>query len=413
MSARAVDTQSTNEPSGRNNVVQQTRRRCWKSLLLGLLATVVLLSVTQILEHLKYAQFFDSLAYKWLTWGMSSFTGSSLPVVVVDIHELPGGKDGPTPRGELRALLETIVAAHPRAIAVDIDFSPDVKGWMTPDDPAFFDFCLDTMDRTDIPVLLAVYRSRHAAPKPALGLPQYQRLAAVGMGRRDDATRAVRWVGLQHSASGLPTLGEALAQATKGYAPGFSSDSRFLEPVAPTDDILVNFSKLDELKTQTIPWKRGASIASATARLKNRLVILGDAENSTDNFIVPTETDVVPGVFVIASTAYTLVGEPLFELKPAVRVTLDAVISTFLICGLCYLCRTRKTEAAKRQAFWFITTTIFLVLFLGFALVRELSIMWLDFILVVLALFLHPSVEEKLSKWVGRRRRGRHVHPST
>jgi hypothetical protein len=221
-----------------------------------------------------------------------------------------------------------------------------------PGRPRVLKFCLDTIDLKDIPILLAVYRSRHAAPKPALGLPQYQKLAAVGIGRRDDPTRAIRWVGSQHSPARLATLGEALAQANKGYAWDSPGESLFLEPVDRTDAILVNFSKLAEIKTQKISWRRGTSIASASASLDDRLVILGDAEETTDTFAIPTESDVVPGVFVIASTAYTLVSEPLFEFKPVFRLMLDAVISMFLIGGLCYLCCTQEEEAAKRQAFW-------------------------------------------------------------
>jgi CHASE2 domain-containing sensor protein len=141
MGAQADDTQPASEPTGRVDSSQNARKRCFRSLVYGVLATAIILATTQILEHLGYAQFFETLAYKWLTWSMSPFTGRALPVVVVDIHELPGGKDGPTPRAGLRALLETMVTeAHPRAIAVDIDFSPDAKGWMTPDDPGFLSF---------------------------------------------------------------------------------------------------------------------------------------------------------------------------------------------------------------------------------------------------------------------------------
>jgi CHASE2 domain-containing sensor protein len=413
MGAQAEDTPPAGEPSGSGEPAKKPRKHCFRSLLYGMLATAALLAITQALEHLGYAQFFETLAYKCLTWSMSPFTGRPLPVVVVDIHELPGGKDGPTPRAELRALLDTMLTdAHPRAIAVDIDFSPDTKGWMTPDDPGFFNFCLDKIDLKDIPILLAVYRSRHAAPKPALGLPEYQTLAAVGIGRRDDPTRATRWVVSQHSATRLATLGEALAQANKGYARGFTGESLLLEPVARTDNILVNFSKLAEIKTQKISWRRGTSIASASASLDDRLVILGDAEQATDTFPIPTESDVVPGVFVIASTAYTLVSEPLFEFKPIVRVLLDGVISILLIGGLCYLCCTQEKETAKRRAFWFITLVIAAVLLLGVLLVRAFSIMWLDFTLVVLALFLHPSVEEKVSEWAHSQFEKRDVNSS-
>jgi CHASE2 domain-containing sensor protein len=414
MDAQADDAQPAIKPPESAHSAKTARKRCFRSLRRGVLAMAALLAITQALEHLGYAKFFETQAYKWLTWSMSPFTGGDLPVVVVDIHELPGGKDGPTPRAELRALLDTMLTdAYPRAIAVDIDFSPDTTGWMTPDDPGFFDFCLNKMDLKDIPILLAVYRSRHAAPKPALGLPQYQKLAAVGIGRRDDPTRAIRWVGSQHSPSRLATLGEALAQANKGYAPDFTGDSLLLEPLAPTDNILVNFSKLAEIKTQKISWRRGTSIASASASLKNRLVILGDAEQATDAFPIPTESDVVPGVFVIASTVYTLVSEPLFEFKPFFRLMLDAVISMLLIGGLCHLCCTQEQQVAKRRAFWFITAVIVAVLVLGVALVRMFSIMWLDFILVVFALLLHPSVEEKLTEWVYSKLKTRDVNSST
>lgn len=411
MNIQTNNSQPPREPAKHVGLRRGSRARCRRSFVFGILATAVLLASTQGLEHFGFGQSFETFAFKWLTWSMSSFTGEALPVVVVDIHELPGGKDGATPRDELKTLMQDIAAAHPRAIAVDIDFSPDARGWMTPDDPDFFDYCLDVTERMGIPIILGVYRTRHAAPKPALGLPKYDKLAAIGIGRRDDPTRAVRWYGSPIAGVGTATIGEALAQANKGYAPSLAGHSPFLEPAAQRDDVLVNFSKLAEIKTQTIPWRRKTSIASASASLRNRLVILGDANEATDPFNIPTESDVVPGVFVIASTAYTLVREPLFEFRQVFRLTIDVAISLGLIGGLCYLCCTKTKEAAERLAFWYITAFILAVLMLGVVLVRLFSIMWLDFILIVLALFLHPRVEEKLSHWVHKRSKGkRHVH---
>jgi hypothetical protein len=74
----------------------------------------------------------------------SDLESQELPIQVVDIGGLEkapvlGGNDVATPRTELFGLIKAIANEGPRAIGVDIDFSPDRNGYKNPaEDPFFF-----------------------------------------------------------------------------------------------------------------------------------------------------------------------------------------------------------------------------------------------------------------------------------
>jgi len=382
---------------------------CRTGLKVGIWATVVLLLLSQLIEHTAAGLLLERQAYVQLLRGMSNFTGDHLPVVVFDIHRLKGGKDGPTDRVALEHLIDAISDAQPLAVALDIDFSPDARGWKTPHDPAFFQFCLDTMDQRQRPIILGVYRTRYEAPKPWLGIPQFQSLAAAGLARRDDPIRAVRWIVTSDSSIRLPTMGQALAAAYHGEPPNPDRVMKYLlEETQTRPDVLVNYSKLDQMRVDTINWTPGSPVKSEAKRLENKLVILGDAEEATDNFVIPGQSLPVPGVFVMASTAYTFAFEPLYEFSRLSRVMIDLLISALVLGGLYYICRSQPRHAAKTHATLFLFAVILIVFGGGTFLARHLSVMWLDFLLIPLTLFLHPNVHELITNWLRAIRHARH-----
>src|SRR5439155_8857854 len=67
-------------------------------------------------------------------------TGEPDGVVLVDISQLRQ-KDGITPREPLIDLLSTLEKSRARAVAIDIDFSPEDSLFVDPKDPVFFEEC--------------------------------------------------------------------------------------------------------------------------------------------------------------------------------------------------------------------------------------------------------------------------------
>jgi CHASE2 domain-containing sensor protein len=368
---------------------------------IGILATAVLLTGQMLFEGTDLGHSVDVKTYEYLQSVLPPLSGEKLPIVVVDISQIPGGKDRPTPRAPLRNLLEAIAAKSPRAIAVDVDFSPTEYGWVTPEDPAFFDFCLALSGQRRIPIYLGVFRTRAEKPNTWLGLPQYQDLAAAGLANGSDTRRLPRWVRSTDSAHPLPALGEAIASAYRANAPppnkwiAWALVPREVSQASGnrstgTIDVLVNYSKLQQLKSEHLVISRPETVKDEGEELRGRLLLLGDVSTPMDTFNVPGQALPVPGVYLMASEAYTIAFEPLFEFTRTTRICLDITISLIIILGAQWL-------SVRSHRGYFIFVSISLVLIVGFSLVRFASIMWLDFFLVLLAILLHPRVEDWLS----------------
>jgi CHASE2 domain-containing sensor protein len=368
---------------------------CGSRAWFGLLATLLLLFASWSIEQTAAGRALEVRAYLFLLMGVPDYTEIPLPQVF-DINQLPGSERNPTSRKALQALVTAIAAKHPRAIAIDIDFSPSLDRSMTPDDGAFFEFCREKTLETGIPIFLGINRTREEKePKRWLGYSKYSDLAAAGYARNQDP-RLERWVPGHEKAHSLPTIGEALAETYRKTP---------LEPpkwirwaIASTDQVLVNYSELHQLMSEAKPISRSSSLNEYTDQLQDRLILLGDVRNASDKVNVPGQRDPIPGVLVMASLAYTLAMAPFFEFTHAFRFLLDAAISLFLVVGLYLICRRKSSQGPK-----FLFIVVGVVLVAGFLLVWAAGIVWLDFVLILFALFLHPRVEKWFSeKWEKR-----------
>lgn len=238
-----------------------------KHIGIGLAATALLFVLKVSFERSLIGHRFEVQTYDFLQGLLSSSGTGKLPILVVDISNVPGGKDGPTPRDVLKNIIEAIVDQRPRAIAVDVDFSPNERGWIKDDDPEFFDFCITMRQKRKIPIFLGIYRTRAESPDTWLGLNKYRDLAAVGLAREGDTRRVSRWIQRNAFSDHLPTIASALAKAYQDNLPG---PPIWLTPVIErtqdnehgvqgqfgdglnTVEILVNYSKLERLKSETI-----------------------------------------------------------------------------------------------------------------------------------------------------------------
>lgn len=387
-----------------------------KHLAIGFAATMLLLLTKMAIERTETGREVDVRTFQLLQGFLPGLTREHLPVVVADISRIPGGKDGPTPRAALRELLVAIADQAPRAIAVDIDFSPKPDGWVTDDDPAFFDFCLDLSRRKQVPIFLGVFRSFQEKADAWLGLPEYQSLAAAGLGRPADPRRLPRWVDTGDAR--LPTIGSALASAYLAdlpQPPGWISwaleraDAKHAGEAAHIVDVLVNYSKLDQIDSEHLTFTRPDTVKDLGELLRGRLLLLGDVASPMDAFTVPGRQEVVPGVYLMASVAYTIAFEPLYEFSHGARIALDGLISMIIVFGAYRIAeRSGRGIKGRRRRGRFVLAMVLVVLAFGVALVRVGGIMWFDFLFAPFAILLHPRVEDFLTEKFSRRGKSRH-----
>jgi len=131
-------------------------------------------------------------------------------------------------------------------------------------------------------------------------------------------------------------------------------------------------------------------------------VIVGDAAEgvASDMFIIPGQSRPVPGVFLHASAVYTQTIEPYYELNHGTKLVLDLAIGLIILLIITIL-RLMNTgnqvdwERKQKRYIWF---AIIFCLIAGVIAVKISSILWLDFVLVIFALLLHPGAERRINK---------------
>src|SRR5918911_2432441 len=246
-------------------------------VIVGLLITLLLVQVKDLIEQHPIGYRAKILAYEFLQGLLRSVDENRLPVVVADIGQMPGGKpDQPTSREELIKVVEALSDKKPRAIAIDIDFSPNERGWQHINDPAFFDFCLKTKKEKNVPIFLGIYRTQREQPDTWLGLEKYKELASSMVILRD-TSRMPRWIQAEGVSEPLPTLSAVLAQSYRKTLPEppkwlawslemieDSQSGSQVQPMPEFKDVyamtLVNYSKLDTIKLEAQPIKTAASV---------------------------------------------------------------------------------------------------------------------------------------------------------
>ena len=306
----------------------------------------------------------------------------------------------------------------PRAIAVDVNFSPKGPVYASEDDEAFFDFCNSIKTEKQIPVFLGVGETKSAPPEARLGNEIYANLAVAIAGNKSDTSRIPLWVKSSQSPTELKTLSYALALEyrkqladapkwiswaldtnVEATAHSTSHDEPIDDATLTYADRLVNYSKLDQMKLAALPSTSAEGVKQAASKYSNKLVILGDL--NSDLVPVPGRTIDEPGSLVLASATYTLIKEPLFEFKWWVGLLLDLIIAAFIIVPVAII-RYRNPDDrvwVGKQALY-VYVTVLVVLFVGWKLVSWAGVLWLDFLLVAFAVLLHPKVEHRVDHFL-------------
>jgi|ERR1700686_1015501 len=402
--------------------VGDRKKEILRDLLKGALFVVLVLAVKLGVEHTTPGKQIELLGYNTLQHQLSS---QSVPVQVVDISELPASEitiDGvaykATSRETLTKIIDAIAEQEPEAIGVDLDFSPDNNGYITPSDPDFFKYCLDR----GLPIFLGIQRTQILPPDAWLNSEQYEKLAASITIPRQDTKKMPSWIQSGTNFKPGRTMSAALARAfgeshcilgnllqRMGLAEQISRKE--IGHGGSVGEFLVDYSPLNTLIESRTIAKSADAIRVQKQTLRNKIILIGDATpgSGRDAFVVSDRTESVPGVYVHACAAYTLAVAPLYELKWQGRVAIDALLSVSILLMITGI-RLRFAAGPYRVATdrlqgTFTTLIVFAAVVFGVLFVRLTCVMWSDFILALGAIVLHPSIARRMENlWMFIRR---------
>lgn len=377
-----------------------------------------------------------------LVQGRFLHAGERPVVQVVDISNIPTDSGSGVAEGgpavSRQALLEhlrRIAGRHPRAIGIDVDFSPDEHGNpITLGDEKFFADCESLSRDTSVPIFLGV--SRHAADSPDawLGNSRFQNLAAgLGVGNAEyqaeaaemknhvpSVLRMLSWTKLGEK--NLKSLAYAVAERDldegmelPSWLHTIAEVKTELKPEEPlvTEGFLVNYRSLDRVQVEAVDLA-----ASGDVPIENRFVLLGDVKvkgeggkPGNDMFAVPGRSGLYSGVLLHACAVDTLVSSPLIQWTPRGRIILDfalTLVGLFLVEGLKWLLYTRRGHKHARPIVdWAVTAAIAAaVVLVAIPFADYFRLMWDDAVFVALGLYVHTFLHERLSKV------GHHAEPA-
>ena len=178
-----------------------------------------------------------------------------------------------------------------------------------------------------------------------------------------------------------------------------------VEPDLKAGEFLVDFSPIQALTDLRITTITPGVIADFGWAIKDKVVLIGDGETDSrrDTFYIPGlgAPQGVPGIYKHAAAAYTLIKAPLYELTPLGRIGLDLLLSAMVLVPVAgfraFVSRQTENRFAEKTAVGLLTAFVtIIVLIVGVFFVHYTRIIWDDFLFVLLALWLHSVVAEKL-----------------
>jgi CHASE2 domain-containing sensor protein len=390
-----------------------------RDCLKGVFFIILVLVLTTLVEHTEVGEQLERMGYDTLQRHLAT---EDVPIEILDISDLApapfslNGKTGiATPRESLQRLIDALDSIEPKpvAVAIDIDFSPDKNGYITPLDAEFFQHNLGL----SIPVLLGIRRTNLLPPEAWLGSKDYEKLAASIVLPKVNLRKMP--VSIQTSEKFKPgrTMSAALAETFQESRSGILellqkaglielvSEKKFRQG-GGIGEILVDYSPLDKLlKYQTIRTIDPQVVRDQYRVFSGKVVILGDAttDTATDLFNVPARPELgsLPGIYLHACSAYTLARAPLYELKWQGRVLIDllfsvSILAIIVVLRLYYAKRTSRKVATHRLEGILTLAIIAGALIVGVWFVKVTRLMWDDFILVFAGLIFHPSIERRV-----------------
>jgi CHASE2 domain-containing sensor protein len=389
------------------------------------MAVGVLVFAKSRIEGTPFGDWFNAQGHNLLGALISKYDpNEDLPVKIVDISSLPRDKDGATPSGKLREIVTALVDSKARAIAIDINFSPrtDIEKdavdtfSRAEGDDEFFEF----LHKQPIPVYVGVYNPG-VEPSSWLGLKENADLASDITFYSLDTYKIPARFKCEGQERSLNSLSTALADNLDHPHPPDWLKEYLTDPNSAhelkkmqlnnkkgekvncsSSSTLVNYAKLDLMEKLSIPAPDRNSILIAKnpdglSKFQNKLVIIGygQQDKATDSFVVNGYRRPIFGTYVHAMGTYTLVASPLYELKSKASETLDILLG-FLLVLIFSSIRWLNIDSPSSMHRWewiCVFVSIITVFTAGFALIYFYRTLWSDFLLVVLVLLLHSSVQ--------------------
>src|SRR5262245_20363000 len=392
------------------------RWRVFESTLIGALIVIFLVSLQLICERYVLDCGSRLRIYEWLQTRLNSVAPSNdLRVTLVDIRGLPGGQNEQqmTDRSVLWKIVKAIGDHHPRAIAIDIDFSPlddQLEAQqLSKQEQQFLENCFYLSNK--VPIFLGVHRQVGSRSDFWLGVSRYKSMAAATAVNVSDNCRAPIWIkGLSEK---IHSIGWAAAGSPKVEAPHWLAWAIQLEsyhqpkPYFEYVDRMISYANLEEIRKRRIEARDETPIAQASAdRFRDRIVVIGDATNSYDQFLPPGRADPWPGVFLHACAADTFTRSSVYEARPVAGLVLDISIALGVF-GLLSYCRFHG--ANKQDRFYLILRSMKAMVIMavvisagGGLLAIWLSLLWLDFFALAVAVPIDHLVLNKLRKGIPR-----------
>lgn len=399
-------------------------------VLQGFLITALLVSLKILAEHTPAGHRVELFTFEALRSTLPSLgSAGELPVAVVDTSDMQG-KDGQLiDLAQLKEITAAIVEQHPRAIAIDLVLNPKDISAASQDNTSeptaqqvqdyykFLDFCLEVEAKHKVPIFIAVGVMSAGQPKDWLGQEKYKELAATAFINKEDAARMPVWLKAGPAAEKLYSLSASLSYAyTKPRLPdamswaidtteeGLPGTRRYLEEDIEYADALINFGKLDAVRQNKLLTISGTSVKESGEKFRDKMVLLGDGalEKTMDVFVLPGQREPVPGVYIHACAAHTFAREPLYEMNQTARLVVDACLC-LLVFGGRAVARYRHLDAdgavradRPRGALGYVAGAAILMAAVG--VVYWLGLLWLDFLLVAIAVWLHTKFEKLLGR---------------
>ena len=415
------------ESSPREQRGLHRRKEIRRDLLKGLLFILIVLSIKLLIERTTFGKHLELMDYGFLQTQLSR---ERAPITIVDISDLAqkdyvvkGQIVRATPREPLQEMIQAIAEQKPKAIGVDIDFSPDEKGHALPREPEFFQFCLDIHKQTGVPVFLGIKRTIGDPAAQWLGDERYEDLAASILVPRD-TRRMVSLIRVEEETkpeererriTTIQSMSSRLAVAWGRQPDRFAQalllrlglleriSEKHLDYGVSPEDFLVDYSALDSIEKVSATNAAALRDGSRRDRIFGKLVLIGDATlgKATDLFPVPGRAqELYPGVFLHASGAYTLIRAPLYELTRSGRLVIDLLLSgvilgALVLIGLFYGDPQSRERATHRLRGIFTLVVVIVAIVIGVIFVRITRIMWDDFFLALILLVFHPSIEDR------------------
>ncbi|HMP81628.1 MAG TPA: CHASE2 domain-containing protein [Verrucomicrobiota bacterium] len=400
------------------------------------IAAVVLVVFTVFklwFEGTEAGHWLHAQSHVWLQSKVKRDSDADIPVVVVDISRLkpveyavtwtnpPNGSvthavEHFTSREALSNLVVRIANVSPVAIGVDVDLSfepelipgPELLGAST----NLFETALAlgaSNSTPSVPVFLGIKRTEGLPPEHWLLNKRYIPLAASlarPVGEVHHMPSEFQFPGHLHV---LPGLARALVPTNVNLKPSpvwLRHFTKRISTVTPLEDAPnfkftkypVDYTALDNFVRNRVMHDLilNATAMSQVELLKTfggKIVILGDAtlERGADTAIVAFKPEPVPGVYVHASAANTLLQSPLWELKTWVGLLLafiGSMSSLYLIYSVCtrYAEKHHVTTVPLTILLTFVLIAFFVLV--AVALARWFHVLWLEMIAVCIVLLL-------------------------